>query len=68
MACQLAPPFSVVPVAVLLAPRSYRSAAAGSRAAFPAVAVTVLAVTLIAAYIPARRASRVNPTDALRYE
>jgi ABC-type antimicrobial peptide transport system permease subunit len=33
-----------------------------------AVAVTVLAVTLVAAYIPALRASRVNPTEALRSE
>jgi len=36
--------------------------------AFPIVGVAVLIVTLLAAFIPARRASRVNPTDALRCE
>jgi ABC-type antimicrobial peptide transport system permease subunit len=36
--------------------------------AFLLVAATVTAVTCLAAYVPARRASRINPTQALRYE
>ena len=58
------------------------SAGAGRllRAAFPSgnddrdpmamliVIPIVLAVTFLAAYLPARRASRVNPVQALRYE
>jgi predicted permease len=36
--------------------------------AVPVVALVVLTVTTLAAYLPARRASHINPTDALRCE
>ena len=36
--------------------------------AFLLVASAVLSATVFAAYLPARRASRINPTEALRYE
>jgi macrolide transport system ATP-binding/permease protein len=42
--------------------------AASEPMAFVVVAAMVVVVTMLAAYVPARRAARINPSDALRHE
>jgi putative ABC transport system permease protein len=42
--------------------------AATDKATFAAVAVGLFVITFMASYIPAWRATKVNPLDALRYE
>jgi putative ABC transport system permease protein len=41
---------------------------AGDPVTFVAVALLLTAVTMLASYIPARRATRINPVAALRYD
>jgi putative ABC transport system permease protein len=40
----------------------------GDPLTFVSVPLTLLAVACLASYLPARRAARIAPTDALRYD
>lgn len=57
------PGFTVVAVLALAL-----ETGAGDPLAFSIVALTLIAVTLLAAFVPARRAMRVDPMVALRQE
>ena len=53
---------------VVLLPRAIPGLQSGDPWTLPAVAALLIGVALVSSYLPARRASCVDPTVALRYE